>query len=115
MSEKWVAAIFKKFQARYGHKWTSAIEGIERMAVSEWSEGLAGYTADEIKEGLERWNNIWPPALPEFQKACRERSRFNQSHKEYLALPDPNAGLTKQQRVEHAEPFIEQMRRAISS
>jgi hypothetical protein len=70
ISEKWIAALFKKLQARYGHKWTSAIEGIERLAVREWSQGLAGCTADQIKHGLDTWNNAWPPSLPEFQQAC---------------------------------------------
>jgi len=67
----WISALFKKFQARYGHKWTSAIEGIEETAVNEWSVGLSGVTGDEIRKGLEVWTESWPPSLPEFKVACK--------------------------------------------
>lgn len=66
----WVSALFKKLQARYGHKWVSAIEGIEDAVITEWSEGLAGFTGEQIKYGLDMWDSDWPPSLPEFKKAC---------------------------------------------
>lgn len=40
------------------------------MAAREWSEGLAGFTPDQIKRGLAAWDGDWPPSLPEFKKAC---------------------------------------------
>lgn len=52
------------------HKWTSAIEGIEEVAVKEWSEGLAGMDGEQIKRGLEEWDSDWPPSLDEFKNAC---------------------------------------------
>ena len=70
LSEVWIAALFKKLQARYGHKWSTAIEGIEQTAVTEWAEGLAGLSGGQIKHGLDNWNADWPPALPEFKNAC---------------------------------------------
>ena len=73
MPTQWVAALFRKFQARYGHRWTSAIEGIERVAVQEWAEGLRGMTADQVKTGLATWGGEWPPSLPEFRGACLGR------------------------------------------
>lgn len=66
----WVSALFKKFQSRYGHKWTSTIDGIEDIAVSEWAAGLTGITGEQIKRGLDTWNGDWPPSLNEFKKAC---------------------------------------------
>jgi hypothetical protein len=71
MSRKWVSALFKKLQARYGHKWTSAIDGIERTAVAEWSAGLAGITPEQITVGLAAWSADWPPSMDEFRNACR--------------------------------------------
>lgn len=65
-----VAGIFKKFQARYGHKQTAAILGIERLAVAEWGEILAGLNLDQIAAGLANWNSDWPPSAHEFRKAC---------------------------------------------
>lgn len=68
----WITELFKKFQARYGHKWTSAIEGIEETAVKEWSEGLAGLTGDQIKYGLDHWSEGWPPSMTEFVDCCKD-------------------------------------------
>lgn len=53
------------------HKWTSAMSGIESTAIREWSQGLSGYTPDEIQRGLNDWNSEWPPTLLEFAAACR--------------------------------------------
>lgn len=66
----WISALFSKFQIRYGHKFTSTIEGIEEQAVNEWAEGLAGLTGEQIANGLKVWDGDWPPSMPEFQKAC---------------------------------------------
>lgn len=71
MERKWISALFVRFQARWAHKWTSAIEGIESVAVQEWSEGLGEMTPEQITRGLEATkNNDWPPSLGEFRKAC---------------------------------------------
>jgi len=70
MPKMWVAAIFEKFQARYSHKWTSGIEGIEDTAITEWSNELNGLTGEQVKTGLEAWKGDWPPSAPEFRKAC---------------------------------------------
>jgi hypothetical protein len=66
----WISALFKKFQARYLHKWTSAIEGIEEVAVEEWSQALAGLTGDQLKNGIDSWKGDWPPTAEEFRSAC---------------------------------------------
>lgn len=66
----WISALFKKFDARYPHKWASGIEGNEKIAVEEWSQVLAGLTGEDIKRGLENWKGDWPPSAEEFRKAC---------------------------------------------
>ena len=66
----WTVAIFKRFHVRYGHKWVSAIDGIEETAISEWSQRLAGLTGDQIKRGLDIWSGEWPPSADEFRAAC---------------------------------------------
>ena len=40
------------------------------MAVTEWSQGLAGLTGEQIKKGLDNLTDGWPPSLPEFRAAC---------------------------------------------
>ena len=70
LPEHWVAALFARFQARYGHKWTSAMQGIEEIAVKEWAQGLANITGEQMRQGLADWNEPWPPSLPEFRNAC---------------------------------------------
>jgi len=71
-----VLAIFKKLQARYLHKWTSAIEGIEEEAMREWGRVLKGLTGEQIKCGLDNWSSDWPPAADEFRKACTGGNGF---------------------------------------
>lgn len=69
--KSWVSALFRRFQARWGHRWTSAIEGIEEIAVDEWAAGLAGVTGEQIQAGMAvAGEEPWPPSLPEFRQAC---------------------------------------------
>lgn len=70
----WVAALFAKFQVRYGHKWVSQIDGLEKIAASEWGSHLFGLTGEQIKHGLETWNGDWPPSATEFRKACEGKA-----------------------------------------
>jgi len=71
----WVLAIFKKLQARYLHKWTSAIEGIEEEVMSEWSQVLSGLTGEQVKRGLDSWDSEWPPTANEFKNVCVGQGR----------------------------------------
>jgi len=48
----------------------SVIEGIEETAVTEWSQGLAGLSGEQIKFGLDSLTDEWPPSLPAFRAAC---------------------------------------------
>lgn len=70
LAEHWVAALFARFQARYGAKWTSAMAGIEEIAVREWANALAGMKATDIERGLASWQGVWPPSAFEFRKVC---------------------------------------------
>lgn len=79
-----MVAIFKKFRARYTHKWTSAIEGMEEYAIKEWSQALSGFTADEIKRGLDAWAGDWPPTLIEFKNACKGKTGKNEFGLDYI-------------------------------
>ena len=38
--------------------------------MTEWRDGLAGLTGEQIAHGLETWTDAWPPSLPEFRDAC---------------------------------------------
>lgn len=70
----WISALFKRFQARYGHKWVSAMDGIEEFAIKEWARGLGGLNGEQISKGLDLWIEDWPPTLPEFRKLCEGRA-----------------------------------------
>ena len=94
MSEKWVSALFSKLQVRYGHKWTSALPTPEltRLAVTEWSEKLAGLSGSQVKHGLDTWEADWPPSCDEFRKLCvGEKDALHKSgaYKDFVALPKP--------------------------
>jgi len=69
----WISALFKKLQAIYLHKWTSAIEGIEDLAVTEWSQGLSGLSGEQIKLGIDSLSEDWPPSVIAFRALCEGR------------------------------------------
>lgn len=72
LSPKIVAQLFAKFHARYGNRWASNFPGeeLQRLAVAEWGDGLAGITPEQLRDGLNAWDHDWPPCLPEFRRAC---------------------------------------------
>ena len=70
LSEVWVLALFKKLQALYLTKWTSALEGIEETAMVEWSQALSGLTGEQIKNGLDSLSDEWPPSAIGFRALC---------------------------------------------
>lgn len=92
----WTSALFKRFQAIYGPRFTSRIDGIEQMAISEWSLALDGLNGDQIKLGLERCvtrklqpgEEDWPPTPREFRALCLPEKTLHY-HRDYIALPRP--------------------------
>ena len=67
-----IKKLFLILQARYGHKWTTAYDDPEMLtvAVNEWHRELKGFRAEDIRTGLDIWNDGWPPSLPEFAECC---------------------------------------------
>lgn len=117
----WVSALFKRFQARYLHKWTSAIEGIESIAVAEWSQKLNGLSGDQIKTGLDNWSNDWPPCADEFRDACLGRKvGLNEYGLDYVPeiyrvqSADDVPRLEKKPNPEIVKSSIEQMRKHLN-
>ena len=76
LSEDWIERIFQRLENFYMAKWTDSFGGIPRERVKQaWAEELAGYTGNEIKNGLEACRgHKWPPTLPEFLMLCRKPS-----------------------------------------
>lgn len=52
------------------HKWDSAIDGREESVACEWLERLSQLTGTQIKNGLDNWNESWPPTCDEFKNCC---------------------------------------------
>lgn len=103
----WVSALFIKFQARYGAKWTASIEGIEDEATSEWALQLSGLTGEDIARGLAAWSDEWPPSAPEFKKACRQY--VTAAHRPF----DKSKALEHKPDPEKAKEAIDEMRRRL--
>ena len=81
----WISALFLKFQRRYPHKWSSAIDGDEAGTAQEWAEYLAGLTGEQIKHGLESWQEDWPPSAIEFRRVClSEKPKINEFGLDYV-------------------------------
>lgn len=72
LTEPLVAALFRKFGLQYGNLWTSQLATQQRAddMLREWSTGLAGVTADEIKTAIANLPDM-PPTLPQFRRICR--------------------------------------------
>lgn len=66
--------LFMRFQAAYGHIWTSRYPTLEliRAAKAEWADGLAVCSDQRLFAGFERCRQQYPkpPTLPEFIVCC---------------------------------------------
>ena len=73
LDESWVERIFQRMENFYLSLWKDRFGDIPRERVKRaWGEELAGYSANEIKRGLETCKTMkFPPTLPEFLTACR--------------------------------------------
>lgn len=67
----WVDRIWQRLNFKYGNKFLDMWAAFDIAEVKQaWSEDLAGYTAEELKRGLDALGD-WPPTLPEFMRLCR--------------------------------------------
>ena len=108
LPSKWIAALFGKFAVRYGHKWTSAYpESLLAAAVQEWAEGLGGLTGQQLRRGLDMWDEDWPPSLSEFRKAClpspEYRTAAYRPFPPMLPKPGADPDLVRREMAEAAE------------
>lgn len=110
----WISALFKHFQVIYGHKFTTIVDGLESLAVQEWSSALSGLTGDQIKEGLRmcgmrkitNGSEDWPPTPAEFRFMCLP-AKLDPIHRDYVSLPKPIIDPAK------AEEQIEAMKKIL--
>ncbi len=72
LSKEDIKKLFAVLQARYGHKWTTAYadQNIMKIAVNEWHRELQGFRPEDLRDGITRLDDDWPPTLPQFVKAC---------------------------------------------
>lgn len=68
--------IFARFQAKYTHKWTSAVDddAVYQLAITDWQEELAELTDEQIMLGLANLPKSWPPTSGEFRDLCEEKT-----------------------------------------
>jgi hypothetical protein len=62
--------------------------------MDEWAIGLGGMSGEQIRTGLDTWDEPWPPSLSEFRAACRGHTdgweHRSQAYKPFTpALPAP--------------------------
>lgn len=102
----WISTLFLRFQSIYGHKFTSTIQGIEDIATTEWANGMAGITGEQIKCGLEKCakkklnpgEQDWPPTLAEFRALCLPEP-IPAAHRDYVQLPSPKRAPEKMDEI----------------
>ena len=108
-----IVGIFKKFQARYLHRWTSAIQGIEEVAVKEWGEELSGLNPEQIQNGLLNLPVVWPPNAQEFRVLCvgePEPARLDSSHRETRKSRLIESDDRKEEKKNIAKSAVDEMR-----
>lgn len=73
LPEEWIERIFQRMENFYLSLWKDRFGEIPRERVKQaWAEELAGYSAAEIKRGIDACRTMkFPPTLPEFLTACR--------------------------------------------
>lgn len=73
MPNVWIDRLFERFAGRYGRRFLDMWAGLDMAAVKQtWADDLAGFSADEIRAGLDKCKALdWPPSSPEFIKLCR--------------------------------------------
>ncbi len=89
-----MAALFKKFTAIYLQRWTDQFRSADDLSVamSEWGQGLADLSGDEIKCGIAacRAALAWPPTIAEFRGLARKNVSLGAAYRVYRpALPKP--------------------------
>lgn len=59
-------------QARFTHAWTSALptRELQLLALEDWSEQLAGLTAEQIAHGFDVMACEYPPTATKFREYC---------------------------------------------
>ena len=116
LSELVVVGIFKKFQVRYLHKWTSAIDEVEEIAVNEWAIELGGLNPEQIKRGLDSLPAKWPPTAGEFKDLCIgefEEKRLNISHRENRASHMIESDEVKEKRKKGGAKFAKDAKKIL--
>lgn len=88
--------VFARLSVMYGTKLLDMWRGIDRAEVIKcWGEELEHFEVAAIKSAIDalKWNNTFPPTLPEFLKLCSEaQDRIAKERKVYLpstAIPAP--------------------------
>ena len=71
----WIERLFARLAMTYGNKFADMWAGQDVASVRQmWASEMTGYTADEIRGGLERMRSkhpSWPPSCYEFMDLCR--------------------------------------------
>jgi len=117
LSELVVVGIFKKFQVRYLHKWTSAIDEVEDIAVNEWAIELGGLNPEQIQRGLDSLPEGWPPTAGEFKNLCVEQPdrRLDASHRENRASHMIESDEVKEKRRVAAKKAVKEMKKVLKT
>lgn len=90
LPKHWIEALFKKFVLRYGHLWIDRYANLQvtpQEIEDEWASELGGFSAEEIKRGLDACRaSKFPPTLPEFISLCRPAASVRPSADEAWAI-----------------------------
>lgn len=70
---QWVERVFDRLRLQFGERMADALDARNVEAVkAEWSDALAGYSAQELARGLKACQQrAFPPVLGEFCRLCR--------------------------------------------
>lgn len=87
LRKDWVERIFERLECVYKERWRERVsESAKELMIMQWSSGLAGLSANEIKRGIalcECYPYDAPPTVIEFYhyaKGCRRPAPIKPPH-----------------------------------
>jgi len=68
-----MATLWERMAEMFGNTWALNYGAVGSKSMQTWTAGLAGYSEDQIRKGVEQccnWDNSFPPNLGQFAKLC---------------------------------------------
>ena len=115
MPLSWITTLFQRFHGIWTDKWARAMPSAEIMesAKLDWQQALAGFSADQIRAGIEKARlEEWPVSIGQFVKLCKPD--VVAAHQDALPMLEERRNF-KATRSPESEAAFEEVRRKLKN